>query len=80
MPELVEKPNWHLISGKRNETHLTFEFKRKCAIEDATVDLPIAKGTTTHMIYAVGKSDAKDRSKIKYHGPKSRGSKEIQFL
>jgi len=79
MPEIVEKPNWHLVGGSRNETHLTFEFKRNCAIEDPKVDLPISKGIT-HIIYAIGKVDPHDRSKVKYHGPKSRGSKEIQFL
>lgn len=79
MPEIVEKPNWELISGIRNETHLTFEFKRKCAIEDASVDVPIGKGLT-HIVYATGKVDPANRLRIKYHGPKSRGSKDIQFL
>ena len=79
MPELVSKSNWQLINGIRNETHLSFEFKRKCAIEDANYDVAISKGLT-NIIYAIGKSDPKDRLKIKYHGPKSRGQKEMEFL
>lgn len=79
MPEIVQKPNWELINGIRNETHLTFEFKRKCSIEDPSVDVEIGKGLT-HIIYATGKVDPLDRRNIKYHGPKSRGLKDIQFL
>lgn len=79
MPEIVEKSNWELIRGIRNETHLTFEFKRKCAIEDTKNDVAISKGIT-HLIYAFGKVDPHDRLKIKYHGPKSRNQKDIQFL
>ena len=78
MPEIVEKPNWQLVSGKRNETHLTFEFKRRLAVDDTSVDVPLVKGTN-QIIYAIGKSDPKDRTKIKYHGPKSRGSYELKL-
>ena len=63
MPEIVEQPNWQLISGSRNETHLTFEFKRKCTIDDAKIDVPISKGIT-HLIYATGKVDPHDRTKV----------------
>jgi hypothetical protein len=79
MPEIDPQQDWKLISGSRNETHLTFEFARPLITGDSTNDLPIDPQNKINVIYAFGKVDPKDRSRVKYHGPKSRGSYELDL-
>lgn len=79
MPELDAQQDWQLTSGSRNETHIVFEFWRPLRTEDAEHDVPIERGVTK-VVYALGKVDPKDRTRVKYHGPKSRGMQEIEFF
>lgn len=79
MPEIDASQDWQLISGTRNETHLNFEFSRLLVTGDSSNDVSIQSPGKNQIIYALGKVDPKDRSRVKYHGPKSRGVYELEL-
>ncbi|KAK4336955.1 hypothetical protein RND71_043527 [Anisodus tanguticus] len=57
---------------KANQGGIVSSEQRKLAAEDPNIDVGITNGSN-NVIYAIGKVDPKDRTKVKYHGPKSRG-------